>query len=272
MAESILSPKEISRSLEEITVRKAQMPSAALAFYGVLAGAYIGFGAIGALTVSSGWSPEAAWGLKRFVAGSVFSVGLMLVLVPGSELFTGNILMSVGLVKHRVRLDGVLRNWIFVYLGNFVGSVILAGLVYHSGLLGTEELTPVGQSAVAASTAKMEIPFVQAFLRGVLCNMLVCLAVIMSLASRDLMGKIFACYFPIMAFVAAGFEHSVANMFFIPAGLMAEEAFFDAGRWVAMWGNLIPVTLGNIVGGVAIVLLNPARYRWARPKADVQKK
>jgi formate transporter len=265
MSDQILSPKEISTYLEQLAAGKAKTTAFALLLLGALAGMYIGFGAIVATTVSTGWSGEFPLGLKKFLAGSVFSVGLMLVVIPGSELFTGNVLMSVGLVKKTIPLRAVVRNWSFVYMGNFIGSLALALMVVHSGLLGDYEhgLTAVGKTSVAIEEAKIGLSFTQALLRGILCNMLVCLAVIMTLAARSVQGKILACYFPIMAFVTCGFEHSIANMFFIPVGMFLKGEFFSRlGQMFAH--NLIPVTIGNIIGGLVIVLMNPGRYKFLR--------
>ncbi|MBU1888097.1 MAG: formate/nitrite transporter family protein, partial [Candidatus Omnitrophica bacterium] len=162
-------------------------------------------------------------GFARFLAGSVFSVGLMLVLILGSELFTGNILMTIGLIYKQYSFTKVLRNWLVVYLGNLLGAMIIAWLVLKSGLLGgAGNLSPIGAIAAKISESKMQLSFTEALCRGILCNMLVCLAVIMSIAARTVEGKILGIYFPIMAFVASGYEHSVANMYFLPVALMAK--------------------------------------------------
>ncbi|MFH1503985.1 MAG: formate/nitrite transporter family protein, partial [Candidatus Omnitrophota bacterium] len=189
---------------------------------------------------------------------------------PGSELFTGNILMSIGVRERKYSLAKVLRNWLIVYLGNLVGAIIIAKLVASSGLLvNSGNLTSTGEVAVNIAQAKMQLGFGEAFSRGILCNMLVCLAVIMSIASRTVTGKIFGIYFPIMTFASSGYEHSVANMYFLPAGLMAKGEFLSG--FLGMFNNLIPVTLGNIIGGLLIVLLHPkmeehlARiFRWIK--------
>jgi len=153
----------------------------------------------------------------------VFCLGLILVVIPGSELFTGNILMTAGVVSKKVPLANVLWNWVIVYIGNFAGGMLLALAVFGSGLLGTpDKLSQVGEKAAQIATAKIGLPFLQALLRGVLCNMLVCLAVIMAIASRTTFGKILSIYFPIMGFVLSGYEHSIANMCFLPSGLLAQ--------------------------------------------------
>ncbi len=249
-----LSPVEISRTLSRIGLKKATATAFELLIFGMLAGIYIAFGANVATAVLSGGQLDA--GLGRFLAGSVFSVGLMLVLIPGSELFTGNILMTIGFIYRKYSFIKVLRNWLVVYLGNLLGAMFIAVLVYKSGLLGSAgNLNSVGMVAAGIADSKLSLGFSEALFRGILCNMLVCLAVIMSIASRTMTGKIFGIYFPIMAFVASGYEHSVANMYFLPVGLLAKGELIT--RFLAVFDNLIPVTLGNIIGGLLIVLLHP---------------
>lgn len=249
-----LAPFEISKALSDIGEKKAAAKTFELLIFGVLAGIYIAFGANVATAVLSGGALDE--GFARFLAGSVFSVGLMLVLIPGSELFTGNILMTIGFIYRKYSLFRVLRNWLVVYFGNLLGAIIIAWLAYNSGLLGRmDNLTSIGTVAVKITEAKLGLGFLEAMCRGILCNMLVCLAVIMSIASRTVTGKIFGVYFPTMAFVASGFEHSVANMYFLPVGLMVKGEFIT--KFFAIFNNLIPVTIGNIIGGLLIVLLHP---------------
>jgi len=249
-----LSPLEMSKAISDIGEKKASETIFELFIFGVLAGIYIAFGAAVATAVLSGGTLDP--GLARFLAGSVFSVGLILVLILGSELFTGNILMTIGLIYQKYSFSRVLRNWMIVYFGNFLGSLIIAYLVFNSGLLvHLGSLTPTGTAAVKIAETKLQLSFSEALCRGILCNMLVCLAVIMCIASRTIEGKILGIYFPIMTFVASGYEHSVANMYFLPAGLMAKGEFFSG--FLSMFNNLIPVTIGNIIGGLLIVLLHP---------------
>ncbi|NQU95790.1 MAG: formate/nitrite transporter family protein [Candidatus Omnitrophica bacterium] len=249
-----LSPLEISRALSRIGVKKATATIFEQLIFGVLAGIYIAFGCNAATAILSGGTLDP--GLAIFLAGSVFSVGLMLVLIPGSELFTGNILMTIGFIYRKYRFIKVLRNWLVVYFGNLVGALIIVWLVFGTGLLGqVGNLTPAGEVAVRIAEKKLHLGFAEALCRGILCNMLVCLAVIMCIASKSLIGKIFGIYFPIMAFVVSGYEHSVANMYFIPAGLVLKGQF--ASGFFSMFNNLIPVTIGNIIGGLLIVLLHP---------------
>ncbi len=249
-----LNPLEISRTMASIGEKKATATIFELFIFGVLAGIYIAFGANAATAVLSGGTLDP--GLARFLAGTVFSVGLMLVLIPGSELFTGNILMTIGFIYRKYSFARVLRNLLVVYFGNLLGAAFIAWLVFRSGLLvHLGDLTSTGAVAVSIAEAKLQLSFAEALCRGILCNMLVCLAVIMCIASRTVTGKIFGIYFPIMTFVASGYEHSVANMYFLPAGLMAKGEF--AANFFSMFNNLIPVTIGNIIGGLLIVLLHP---------------
>ena len=254
MENIFLSPLEISRALSRIGVKKATATVYELLIFGVLAGIYVAFGANVASAVLSGGTLDA--GLAKFLAGSVFSVGLMLVLIPGSELFTGNILMTIGFIYRKYAFARVLRNWLTVYLGNLLGAVLISWLVFNSGLLGhVGDLNLMGATAVKIAEAKLQLGFTEALCRGILCNMLVCLAVIMASAARTVSGKILAIYFPIMTFVTCNFEHSIANMYFIPAGLMAAGQL--GSKCGSMFLNLLAVTLGNIVGGLTLVLLHP---------------
>jgi formate/nitrite transporter len=207
-----------------------------------------------ATAVLSGGTLDA--GLAKFLAGSVFSVGLILVLILGSELFTGNILMAIGLIYQKYSFAKVLRNWLVVYLGNLLGGVIIACLVSQAGLLvQSGSLTPTGAMAAKIAETKLQLGFTEALCRGILCNMLVCVAVILCVASKTVEGKILGIYFPIMTFIASGYEHSVANMYFLPVGLMVKGEFISG--FFSIFHNLIPVTIGNIIGGLLIVLLHP---------------
>jgi formate/nitrite transporter len=164
--------------------------------------------------------------------------------------------MAIGCIYRKYSFLKVLRNWLVVYFGNLLGAMVIAWLTFHSGLLGSpSNPNAMGVVAAAIADAKLKLGFMDALYRGVLCNMLVCLAVIMSIAAKSVTGKIFGIYFPIMAFVASGFEHSVANMYFLPVGLMAKGA--SASSFPIIFNNLIPVTIGNIIGGLLIVLLHP---------------
>ena len=261
------APLQIAQVLDDVNARRDRQSAWALLFFGVLAGVYIGFGATAMMTVKS--LTDLPVGLTRFLGASMFCLGLILVVIPGSELFTGNVLMAAGFIGRKVTLRGLLRNWVYVYLANFVGALLLALTVFGTGLMGTVgEPTALGKAASDIADMKISLPFTQALLRGVLCNMLVCLAVILTIGARSTMGKIMSIYFPITAFVLCGFEHSIANMFFLPAGLLAEGKL--GPEFLSMFRNLIPVTIGNIIGGTLVVVLHPARAErlWRRLRGD----
>ncbi len=254
-----LTPPEVSQELVRIGSKKAEAEWLELFLFGILAGIYIGFGAQTALSVSSGGMLDP--GVARFLSGSVFSLGLMLVLLPGAELFTGNILMSIGTLSGKYNVLKLFRNWLIVYAGNFVGSILLAWLVNQTGLMGygPDSLTPAGAAAVTVAGKKMALGWVASLTSGILCNILVCLAVILCISSLTISGKILGIYFPIMAFVASGYEHSIANMYFLPAGLMAEGCFLN--KFPLIWKNLIPVTVGNVIGGLILVVIHPKMFK-----------
>ena len=251
-------PNEIAMALREAGRKKTRLSLDRMFVLAILAGVYIGFGAQLATTVSMDMIPRYGVGLTNLVSGTVFSVGLMLVILGGAELFTGNNLILLSYLCGRAKLSYVLRSWIIVYLGNFIGSLVLVLIVYLGGLyaLGSNML---GVRALAIASAKVNLGFVELVARGVVCNWLVCLAVWIAMSAEDTTGKIFACFFPIMAFVASGFEHSVANMFFVPMGIMLKDipslvALSNLSLTNLTWSgfiinNLVPVTLGNIIGG-----------------------
>ncbi|HPP30682.1 MAG TPA: formate/nitrite transporter family protein [bacterium] len=258
MDKLFLSPFEVSQELVRIGTKKAEAKWLELFLFGVLAGLYIGFGAQTAISVISGGTLDP--GLAKFLSGSVFSLGLILVLIPGAELFTGNILMTIGVLTGRYNTLKLLRNWFIVYAGNFFGSVFLAWLVKETGLFGSGcNYTPAGMTVISIAENKIALGFTEALTRGILCNILVCLAVIICISSLTVSGKILGIYFPIMAFVASGYEHSIANMYFIPAGLLAEGCFIS--KFGLLWKNLIPVTIGNIIGGLIIVVFHPKMFK-----------
>ena len=262
-----LLPVEMAEKAELSGVRKAHLDLASSFTLSVLAGAFIALGAVFATTVVAGSSGTVPYGVVRLLAGTVFSLGLILVLVGGAELFTGNNLIVMAWASHRVSTGLLLRNWLVVYVGNFVGAIGTAVLVYLGGHHTFGNGT-VGMAALATANAKTGLGFVQAVALGTLCNALVCLSVWLTLSARSVADKVLAIVPPIAAFVAAGFEHSVANMYFIPSGL-----FIKAGASEAFWtqvqhtpadypnltwerflvGNLLPVTIGNIIGGAVLV-------------------
>jgi formate/nitrite transporter len=251
--EPSLSYKEATQAISLLGIKKANTEPWQLLLLGLLAGLYIGIGAHLYLVAMQA-------GLGRFTGGAVFGVGLVLVVVAGAELVTGNIIMVVAALTGRVPFGRILQNWAIVFLGNLAGALLLVSLVSASGLLARHGVpTDVGAYAATVAEAKLGLSFGEAFFRGVLCNMLVILALIMASISKDIISKIACCILPIMAFVASGYEHCVANMYLLPAGLIARHASF-AEHAALVW-NLIPVTLGNVVGGVCILMLHPNRIR-----------
>lgn len=273
-----LLPAEMATRAEYLGVRKAEMPAFTMFMLSLLAGAFISLGSIFATTVASGGMSVTAadgalayttglpYGVTRLLTGLVFSLGLILVVVGGAELFTGNNLIVMAWASGKVTGRALLRNWIIVYTGNFVASIATAGLMFF-----TKQYTfgsdAVGIAALKIAVAKCDLGFIQAVALGILCNALVCLAVWLTYSARTTVDKIVAIIFPITAFVAAGFEHSVANMYFIPYALLVKD--FDPEfmakvaekvpnlellTWKAFFiNNLIPVTIGNIIGGAVLV-------------------
>lgn len=248
-----LTNHELHLSISALGVKKANSKAWQLLLLAMLAGLYISIGGHLYLVAIAG-------GGSRILGGAVFSVGLMLVVIAGAELFTGNILMIVGSILSLYRFRLLLKNWVVVYIGNFVGSMLFAWGVFGAGLFGSvAEPNALGELAISVAQAKLALTFGEAFLRGLFCNMLVILAVLLSIMARDMVSKMLACLFPIMTFVAVGFEHSIANMFLIPIGLFASGA--APAAYAGMFSNILPVTLGNIVGGVVILMIHPNRLR-----------
>jgi len=243
-------------------VKKATASILNTLILGILAGVYIGFGSALATLVGSDAPGRFGIGVSQILIGSVFSVGLILVVIAGAELFTGNNLMITSVLGKQYGLVRLLNRWAVVYAANFIGSLLLASIMYHSGLWKMAS-NAVGAKAVAIAHAKVNLPFGEAFFRAVGCNWLVCLAVWMAFSAKSISGKVLVIFFPIMAFVALGYEHCVANMYFIPMGLYlkgtaAASALAGAGLESLTWGrflagNLLPVTLGNVVGGAIFV-------------------
>lgn len=261
-----LLPIEIARKAEAIGAQKARLDAPKLIALSVLAGAFIALGAMFATTVLSGADGALPFGLSRLIAGLAFSLGLVLVVLGGAELFTGNALMVMALAARKITLMEMIRAWVVVYLGNFVGAVGTAVLVLLSGQYLSGDGS-VANAALSLAAAKIALPFDQAFFLGVLCNVLVCLAVWLSIGARSTADKVLAVIFPISAFVAAGFEHSVANMYLVPLGILikmfapasslSQDAItsgeLSSLTWDGFIWGLIPVTLGNIVGGGLLV-------------------
>jgi formate transporter FocA len=262
-----LLPADMAKKAENIGVTKANLGPFRMFALAVLAGAFIAMGAVFMTTVTAGASGVLSYGVTRILGGLAFCLGLILVVVAGAELFTGNNLIVMAWAGRKVSTMKLLRNWVIVYLGNFVGSVVTAYGLFLSGqfMFGNGA---VGLNALNIANAKVSHDFIPALVLGVFCNALVCLAVWLCMGARSTTDKIMAIIFPISAFVAAGFEHSIANMYFIPVALFikggAPEEFWTAiGQTPAdfsaiTWGNffvanLLPVTIGNIIGGALMV-------------------
>jgi len=271
------APGTIAETVAQtVGVAKATSPWLTVFVLGILAGSYIAFGGLLSTTVT--FDAAAKWGIgfTKILGGAAFSVGLMLVVIAGAELFTGNNLMISSVMIKQITFSTMVKRWGIVFLANFIGSMIIVLVFYFSGLWKTGD-GALGVAAVRVAYNKVALSFGEALWRGIGCNWLVCLAVWMALAARQVIGKIFAIFFPIMAFVAIGFEHSVANMYFIPTGiLLMNGAGFSSVpgvdpnllSWINfLWRNLLPVTLGNIIGGGVFVGMS---YwgAYLRPKND----
>lgn len=252
------SPKQISTRVEETGSSKASLAILPLISLSVLAGGFIGLGCVFYTLVVS--DANLSFAVSRVLGGAVFSLGLILVVIAGAELFTGNNLIVMAWASRKISTMALLRNWLIVFLGNFIGAAGLALLVYlshQSDMAGGS----VGDTAVTIAATKVSLPFGELFFRGVLCNILVCLAVWLCYSGRSVIDKIAAIIFPITAFVALGFEHSVANMYFLSYGLIlknnvsADIPNLDSLDMLGIWRNLLPVTLGNIIGGGVMVAL-----------------
>ena len=285
-------PAKMASRMEEVGVKKAELKAETMFALAMLAGAFIGTGAIFATTTTTGLAAAGVgYGIIKLLGGLVFCLGLIAVIVAGAELFTGNNLIVMGFANGRVSLRGLLRNWVIVYVGNFVGSVLTALVM----VLTKQYMSAggaLGANALGIANGKCGLEFVQAIALGIMCNALVCLAVWLCLSARSTTDKILAIIFPITAFVAAGFEHSVANMYFIPVGLFI-KGFAGSDFWAAIgktaadygnltWGaffvkNLLPVTIGNIIGGAGFVglaywfiYLRPQRVAEVKPGVKPQ--
>jgi len=248
-----LTPAEIAEVWVQNGIKKAKLPIGKMIVLGIFAGIFIGLGAHGFLVATAPGGSAAEAMIQKFIGASIFPAGLMMVLMCGAELFTGNNLLTLAWGRKEITTSEVLIDWFFVYLGNLIGSILLALFLAKSGLYAGALM----EKAVAVAQTKTQMPFMEAVIRGTLCNIVVVLACWFQAGAKDIGGKILAVYFPIMLFVFAGFEHSVANMTYIPLGM-----FLGAEVSVSQFlmGNLIPVTIGNMIGGAVIV---PAVYYYA---------
>lgn len=274
----MLKPNEICNAAVGAGCSKAALNTYQQAVLGILAGAFIACGGVVSAVASHG---IANVGVAKFVGGAVFPVGLILVVICGAELFTGNCLMVVPLVGKEITFKPMIKNWIVVYIFNFIGSVLVAFLVFESGTFGMSS-GKLGGTVIKVASTKTSLSFGSAFCSGIMCNFLVCLAVWGAFAAKDIISKIVIIWFPIMTFVTCGFEHSVANMYFLTAGLFAKSnASFVAASGISqdkivsaagIVHNLIPVTLGNIVGGsifVGLAYFVVYKYKSSKPKESV---
>jgi formate/nitrite transporter len=256
------SPQGIAQKVEAAGVGKGKLNTLSTVLLGILAGVFIGLGAMLYTVVTT--NTGLGFGLTKLLGGLVFCLGLILTVVAGAELFTGNSLIVMSWISGRTKFSRLLRNWGLVYFANLVGSLSLVGLMYMTSQWAFSN-NGVGANALLIANSKVNLGFGEALVRGILCNVLVCLAIWLCFSARTVVDKIMAIVFPITAFVAAGFEHSIANMYFIPMGIMltgqsavVETAGATAGTlsnltWTGFVGNLIPVTIGNIIGGGILI-------------------
>ena len=262
------SPAEVAKNYIAIGKGKATNSFAKLFILGILAGAFIALAGVGATTAAV--SVQSA-SVGKFLGACIFPVGLSMVLLAGSELFTGNNLIIIPVLTGDIKFHQMLRNWVIVYIGNLIGSILVAALVVygHVGNLFGGAEGGLAAAMINAANGKVTMSFGDAFLKGICCNFLVCIAVWISFAAKDVTGKFWGLFMPIMLFVLCGFEHSVANMYYIPCGLFC-KALYGVDKPALTWGaffvkNLIPVTLGNIVGGAGLVGL-PYWFVYLREK------
>jgi formate/nitrite transporter len=261
------SPQEMAERVEKVGVAKARLDFWTMFALSILAGAFIGLGAVYFTLVIH--DSKLSFGLTQLIGGLAFSLGLILVVIGGAELFTGNTLITMAFASGKIKFSELFRNWLIVYLGNFLGALTLVSWIYFSGhWIMNQNL--VGVKALLIASTKVNLDFTQALIRGILCNALVCLAVWLCFSRRSVVDKILSIIFPISAFVACGFEHSIANMYFIPLGIILKTRteVIEATQqnilpktmdlsnltWYNFFvKNLLPVTVGNIIGGVALV-------------------
>ena len=276
MSNNFLTPSEIVDFTEETGVKKADMPVVRTLLLAFLAGVFIALASVGSNIISHNIEDI---GVAKYLAGLIFPTGLILVVIAGAELFTGNNLISIAALAGRVKWSKYAFNLIVVWLGNLVGSIFIAYLIFLSGQLDYSDGL-LGVYTIKVASIKTSLTFVEAFSSGILCNLLVCLAVWMSYAAKDIAGKSLVIFFPIWLFIASGYEHSVANMYYLSAGLLANSDPLFASRAGEILGvgadnhnnltiinaftdNLLPVSLGNLVGGALFI---GAWYWWAYKK------
>ena len=260
-----LLPPEMAHKAESVGVSKANMSTSKTLVLAVLAGAFIAFGSVFFTTVTA--ASTMSYGMTRFIGGISFSLGLVLIIVGGAELFTGNNLIVMAWANKKISTSQLIKNWVLVYIGNMAGALFIAFLMFFSSQYSFA-FGAVGINMLNIAKAKCELGFLQAIMLGILCNILVCLAVWLCFSSQSVSGKIVSILFPITAFVASGFEHSIANMYFIPEAILVldhgDEKFlalvnrssenYESVSWSNyLLNNLLPVTIGNIIGGAVLV-------------------
>ena len=244
------TPAQIAANYVTVGKGKANLPLAKMVLLSILAGAFIAL-AGAAATFGNVY-------VNKAMGAAIFPAGLAMVMIAGSELFTGNCLLVIPLLEKEITLKQTVRNLVVVYLGNLVGGALVSACAVYGGTFDA-----IAETVVATAAAKATLPFAAAFLRGILCNVLVCLGVWMGLAGTTVSGRIIGLFFPVMCFVICGYEHCIANMFYIPAGLMAAGRMGISAAGLTVWGfarNLLPVTLGNIVGGAGLGAMYWAVY------------
>lgn len=259
------TPKHIIENTIENTRQKIGLTRERKILLGILAGVFV---AIGGEASSFAVHNITDVGTAKMIAGVIFPVGLIMILLIGGELFTGNCLISISVYQKKLKVSAMLKNWVVIYFSNMIGAVLVVLLVYLSGQFNASD-GGLGAYTIKIASAKVGIPFWQALFSGILCNFLVCIAILMAGAAKDVVGKCIAVFFPIWAFVISGFEHCVANMYYIPAGILASQnsnylekasTLYGIGEKsmeqltiVGMLQNLVPVTIGNIIGGSIMV-------------------
>lgn len=258
---NLFTPAEVAKNYVAIGKGKVNIPIVKLIVLGLMAGAFVALGGVSSTAVAVSLS-EASFG--KFLGACIFPGGLTMVLLAGSELFTGNALLVIPLLEKEIKLSGVFKNWVFVYIGNFIGSILVASAIVFSHQVGMFD-NGLAVSIISTAATKCSLSFSDAFIRGIMCNFLVCIAVWISFAAKDVANKIIGLFFPILIFVICGFEHCVANMYYISAGLLAKTnpVYLEAAKAASvnldtltlkgfLVDNMIPVTLGNILGGLLV--------------------
>lgn len=247
------SPLEIARNYVEVSIHKTNLSAFKMVILGMFAGFFIGFAGIASTTASSTLANPS---IAKLVGATVFPAGMAMVLIAGSELFTGNTLIILAVLEKKITVLKMLKNWLFVFIGNFLGAALVAvGVVYGQtpDLFGGD----LAGSIVAAGASRCNLGFSESLIRGILCNVLVCIAVWMSFAAKNVSGKLMTSFWPVMVFVLCGFEHSIADMYFGTAALLASREYGIAAEGLTLvrffTHCIIPVTLGNIIGGAGIV-------------------